>query len=99
MVSADSGLSKWALGTTSCIYLVQTILLSVLLSLGAQWEACNWEWEASKEYTFGPWGFCVKGDQSTIPTRCMNPATPGAYGLHEYTQKICLQQSLSLIHI
>ena len=43
MVSADSGLSKWALGTTSCIYLVQTILLSVLLSLGAQWEACNWE--------------------------------------------------------
>ena len=87
--------------TPQFLFLVQFILIAVLTTFptAGLWGNSGMNWRT----TFGPYGFCVHGNVSTIPTRCFNPLWVAllprsmqaeAYEIYNdesYEQKICIR--------
>ena len=87
-----------------CSYLSQIILLCCMVSFGNMWAISKMgkdtaivaeaRSDSPTSFTFGPYGYCVIGNSSTIPTRCFNPNEA-----EEYTKKHIAVQKIQRIHM
>eukprot|EP00942_MAST-04A_sp_MAST-4A-sp1_P014852 g14852.t1 len=100
--------SETMVNTLFCSYLFQIILLSCMVSFGNMWASSKMGKNTAivaealsnspTSFTFGPYGYCVIGNSSTIPTRCFNPNKAEEYTKkHTAIQKICFDKSESYL--
>ena len=98
--------SETMVNTLFCSYLFQIILLSCMVSFGNMWASSKMGKNTAivaerglsnspTSFTFGPYGYCVIGNSSTIPTRCFNPNKAEEYTKkHTAIQKLCFDKAV-----
>ena len=87
---------------TFCLFVIQLVLICFITT---------YSWENMRNFgntevtgntplgpylTVGPYGFCITGNMSTIPTRCFNPIRAEDYEKKTFVQKLCFQRNKSV---